>query len=114
MVCSKCGEPQAEFFTTAGSPVCRVCYYAEQTAIQDARALESVAAEMPKGVRAAQNAKPSKPGRVLKIGVALTGFGLVTTLALWFVLEDVRLEALAVLGFGLLTTVQGYKTRHWQ
>ncbi len=39
MRCSRCGSP-AEYFSGGGDPLCRTCYFAEQSAAQGARAAE--------------------------------------------------------------------------
>jgi hypothetical protein len=50
--CSGCASPLTEvFYTSNGDAVCRRCYYAEQTRAQDARALESLAANAPPGFK---------------------------------------------------------------
>ena len=55
MACETCGAPNADFFTTRGQAVCRICFYRDQTALQDARAEASLAEEMPEGLSFAES-----------------------------------------------------------
>jgi len=113
VACEQCGASGAEYFRTDGRAVCRVCYYREQTGLQDARAQASLAEGLPDGILPAKNPKPPQPGRVLKTGLAITGFGLALNVAL-FLLDGLGLAPLAVLGFGVVTTMVGYRSRHYQ
>jgi hypothetical protein len=42
MTCARCRSPGAEYFSSAGDPLCRTCYFAEQTAAQDGRAADEM------------------------------------------------------------------------
>ena len=115
MTCERCQAPEAGFFTTEGQSVCRICFYAEQVAIQDARAEESLAAELPEGIlRAAKNPKPPKPGRVLWTGVALVLLGLAATTLMYFLTGDIEVRFLLISAFGFATAARGYKVRRFQ
>lgn len=114
MACERCGAPESDFFTTDGLQVCRRCYYGEQTSLQDARAEASIAESLPEGIARAKDPRPPKPGRVLAIGLTFTGIGVVANGLYAFFMEGVSLALLALLGFGAVTSVQGYRTRHYQ
>jgi len=114
VACETCGAPNADFFTTRGQAVCRICFYRDQTALQDARAEASLAEEMPEGLAPAKKKLKPKPGRVFKTGLVLIAFGLVVNLLMIVVLDDFNLGLLAILVFGIGTTIQGYRTRHFQ
>ena len=112
--CSRCGAGSADFFTTQGEAVCRVCYYAEQAEILDARAEESLAAELPKGVAPAKNPKPPKPGRVMWTGISLCVAGLAGAVLMFVLFGDIVKSLLLVAGFGFVTAARGYQVRHYQ
>jgi hypothetical protein len=114
MACEQCGASQSDFFTTEGLRVCRRCYDGEQTSLQDARAQASIAEGLPEGIAQAKDRRPPKPGRVLAIGLAFAGLGLAANGVYAFVMEGISLALLAILGFGVVTSVQGYRTRHFQ
>lgn len=114
MACARCHAPRAEFFTTDGQSVCRVCFYAEQVAIQDARAEESLAAELPAGIEPAKNPKPPKPGRVMWTGIALVLAGLAATALMYLLTGDIEDRFLLISAFGFATAARGYKVRQFQ
>jgi hypothetical protein len=114
VACEQCGAPGADFFSTAGLRVCRRCYYGEQTALQDARAEASIAEGLPEGIAPAKDRKPPKPGRVLAVGLIFTVIGIAANVAYAVLLEDFSFALLGLLGFGIATGFQGYRTRHFQ
>lgn len=118
--CAQCKEPNAEFFDADGRSVCRRCFYAGQMRDRDQRAREATVEEVPEalrgvvklGSRRGRNTAPNQPGTLMRQGIKLTAVGLVLVPVAAFI-ETGVLFALAVVGFGFVTTVRGYKLRHY-
>jgi uncharacterized Zn finger protein (UPF0148 family) len=124
--CTKCDAPIAEFFSADGVAVCRVCFYAEQTAAQDARAEQALLDEWPEslrdGVRAVgalearktSGKAPPKPGTMLRRGVVgiLVGFVL-AALEIGLLGGIPKIGALFV-GVAFIVAVRGYQLRHYE
>ena len=74
MTCGRCAAPSAEYFSNDGVPLCRVCYFADQTKAQEERALDSIESET--GVRLdwktaqATAMTDASPGRFIVVGFA--------------------------------------------
>jgi hypothetical protein len=63
--CSSCGSPAKDaYFSTSGQTLCRNCHSAEQIGAQDARAMQSVAAEAPPGFTPTRLREETRASRV--------------------------------------------------
>lgn len=96
MSCAKCQAP-SEYFSSAGDPLCRVCYFAEQTKAQDRRAIESLAEDAGMSVEDFQAAGGNIQLREPVSPLAHIGWGVLMILGAvafgafeWFVLDDIH------------------------
>lgn len=123
MGCAMCGATPADYFTTAGDAVCRVCHYREQSALQKRRAEQALEEEIPEelrgigvGRRPAVEEVYAKPGTMLRRGLALMVVCGAAALG-WIVVVDFDKLAsvlLAATGLGFAMSARGWQVRHYE
>jgi hypothetical protein len=107
MTLCSCGSPlQETYYSPAGDALCRLCYYAEQTRAQDARATASLAAEAPPGFKLA-GTKPEEPGSAVRNGFLLLGACVASTLATGLLVDRVYLASGLLGVFALAAFARG-------
>jgi hypothetical protein len=91
-VCGACAAPAPDaYYSASGDMLCRVCYFAEETRAQNARAEQSLAADAPLGFTPAQAGEETRASSVrtgwialaLCVGITLGTVVLLNRLFLW-------------------------------
>lgn len=107
--CARCRATPADFFSSEGDTLCRVCFAADQQRGADSRAQASLQDTGIEGVRYAAEPQSAKQaiiagGVLLAVGIGLGGgiLWLTGTLYFWFIL---------IAGAGFVSLARGFKLR---
>jgi hypothetical protein len=99
MKCARCAGTPAEYFSAGGDPLCRTCYFAEQTAVQNGRAADEM--------RSAENASTLMRARLVWRGGWTLMISLLLVVAA-FSMVGVSRYAFAVLAFAIVAGSMGF------
>ncbi len=115
---SQCGNP-SEYFSSAGDPLCRRSFYAEQTREQDAQAEESLRDGVDNvnalsATSAAAAKPPVAPGTALRRGILFMGAGVAFAVVRFLVFQDIPRIALPLTGLVFAAAARGRQVRYYE